>query len=408
MKINTAACLLLLAVACAGSGGPSGDAVDARQPDPSSIVLVGASETERQRFREGDRLFEVTMRAADGLGPLYIRTSCANCHREDGRGPGLVGKMSVVGPDGFTPIADQTRLLPFGHTQRPYVIAGATTPIGAPDAEPSVRVTFRLPPPVFGRGYLEAVDDEEILRLEREAQARTDGVRGRIHRVSFASQANTDTSFHAHKAGDAGLIWRFGLKARIATIDDFTADAFQGDMGMTSPMRITEPPNPDGLMDDAKPGIDVSLDTVNAVADYMRLLEIPKRQDDGDAGRAVFARVGCATCHVPSLRTRADYPIAALAGIDAPVFTDFLLHDMGPALADGLADGNAGSREWRTAPLMGVRFFPNLLHDGRAHSVEEAIAAHGGPESEGSASAAAFAALSVTDKQTLLKFVNDL
>jgi len=83
-------------------------------------------------------------------------------------------------------------------------------------------------------------------------------------------------------------------------------------------------------------------------------------------------------CHVPTLKTRASYPIAKLAGIDAPIYTDLLLHDMGAALADGLTDGGATSQQWRTAPLIGLRFAHSYLHDGRAHSVAEAIAAHDG------------------------------
>jgi CxxC motif-containing protein (DUF1111 family) len=108
---------------------------------------------------------------------------------------------------------------------------------------------------------------------------------------------------------------------------------------------------------------------------------------------------------VGALQTRADYPVSALADIAAPVFTDFLLHDMGPALADGVVDGDAGSREWRTAPLIGLRFFSAYLHDGRAHSLEEAVLAHGGEGSEGATSVDRFRGLSPADREQLLRFV---
>src|SRR5205085_277600 len=116
----------------------------------------------------------------------------------------------------------------------------------------------------------------------------------------------------------------------------FTADAYQGDMGLTSPLRPTELPNPENLTDDRKPGIDLPLETINLTSDYVRLLAIPPRT--AAPGAELFERALCAACHVPSLKTRADYPIAALAGIDAPVYSDLLLHDLGDALADGLAE----------------------------------------------------------------------
>jgi CxxC motif-containing protein (DUF1111 family) len=111
---------------------------------------------------------------------------------------------------------------------------------------------------------------------------------------------------------------------------------------------------------------------------------------------------------VPTLRTRPDYPVAALAGIDAPVYTDLLLHDMGDALADGVADGNATSREWKTAPLIGLRHATGFLHDGRARTILDAVVAHEGPSSEANASIAAFRALAPAAQATLLRFVEGL
>jgi CxxC motif-containing protein (DUF1111 family) len=118
--------------------------------------------------------------------------------------------------------------------------------------------------------------------------------------------------------------------------------------------------------------------------------------------------VQCAACHVTSLKTRADYPIASLSGIDAPVFTDLLLHDMGDLLADGLADESATSRTWKTAPLIGLRHLKGFLHDGRAMTVEQAILAHEGPGSEANDAIARFKALSADDRKALIAFVQSL
>ncbi|HEY8927248.1 MAG TPA: di-heme oxidoredictase family protein, partial [Polyangia bacterium] len=182
----------------------------------------------------------------------------------------------------------------------------------------------------------------------------------------------------------------------------------QGDMGITSPLRPTELTNPDGLTDDLKPGVDVTIDSVNERAMYVRMTAIPRRAAGDPRGAAVFASAGCSVCHVPTLKTRADYPLAPLAGIDAPLYSDLLLHDMGPLRADGMAEGEATGRDWRTPPLVGLRFARGLMHDGVATTVEEAILAHAGPGSEADGSVTAFQALSAEDRALLLAFVSSL
>jgi CxxC motif-containing protein (DUF1111 family) len=370
--------------------------------DRPDAPIASVSEDWLDRFVDGDAEFEAPRRESQGLGPAYIRGSCDACHSADGRGPGLVNKMVV--PD--DPELDAA-LLPWGHTVRPYVAGGGGTPLEVPD-DSRVLVTTRQPPPVFGRGYMEAIDDAEIERVEAE-QAAAGVVSGRVNHVGCEFGENPDGDFFPCTPG-ATVIGRFGLKARVPTLDGFAADAYQGDMSMTSPMRPDELPNPDGLTDDDKVGVDLDLDVVNATADYMRLIAIPARTEDAATadGVALFASTGCASCHAPSLHTRADWPIPALADIDAPVFTDMLLHDMGDTFSDGLVDQDADPSEWRTAPLLGLRFLRTYLHDGRASSVADAITAHGAEGSEGAPSAAAYAALSETDRTTLLAYVESL
>lgn len=375
--------------------------------DPTDIPLRAATRAQQDRFDEGDALFDAVFREPDGIGPLYVRNACAGCHDGAARGPGAVEKMARVDADGITPLPDQSGL-PYGHTVRPYTASSAQTPISAPDDDPSLKRSKRLGPAVFGRGYLEAIDDDEIVRLEAEQQGRSDGIHGRINRVTYHSKANPEKAYHQHEESEANLIGRFGFKARVATLDDFTADAYQGDMGITSPLRPDELPNPDSVTDDGRPGVDVPIETVNAVADYMRLLEIPTRLTPTGPGKDLFTEVQCAACHVPSLKTKADYPIASLSGIEAPVFTDLLLHDMGDLLADGLADESATSRTWKTAPLIGLRHLKGFLHDGRAMTVEQAILAHEGPGSEANNAIARFKALSADDRKALIAFVQSL
>lgn len=368
--------------------------------DPSDLAIEGVSEEWLARFAAGDAAFDLAFREPQGLGPLYIRQSCASCHEADGRGPGAVQKMVLVDLDG-TPLADQSALT-YGHTIRSQRASGATTPIAAPEGA-GVLVTTRFGPAVFGRGYIDAVLDSEIERVASEQGAH--GISGRVHRVPWQASTAPDPRFYAYDAS-ATLIGRFGLKARIASADEFVADALQGDMGITSPERPDELANPDGLRDDGLAGVDVDTQMVRDLADYVRLLRIPERQ--AMPGAELFERALCAECHVPSLRTRDDYAIAELAGIDAPIYSDLLLHDMGAGLADGLSEIDASPREWRTAPLLGLRHIRNYLHDGRASSIEEAIALHRGDGSEANASIDAFDAFSPSERAELISFVSAL
>jgi len=393
-------------VLLAGCGTPADDTGDPLAgltlvtEDPSDAPIRDLSDEWIERFNLGDVAFESPFRASQGLGPAYIRTSCASCHADDARGPGIVTKMVVLDdPDA------EAELLPWGNTERPFVAGGAVTPLVAPDDE-RVTLTTRAPLAVFGRGYMEAVSDAD-LRALADAQAAAGVVSGRVNEVECAFEANPESYFPTCTPGET-TVGRFGLKARVATLDGFAADAFQGDMSITSPMRPSELANPDGLTDDERAGVDIDLETVNRTADYMRLLELPARDPADPAGVALFAEVGCDTCHTPSLRTRSDWPVPQLAGVDAPLFTDMLLHDMGEGFSDGLSDGVASPSEWRTAPLLGLRHLRYYLHDGRADTVEAAIVAHGAPGSEAAFSADLYAALSAADRETLLTYVESL
>lgn len=401
-------CVVAIAFGCGCSSEPPLTVV---AEDGVDLPLARASAEERTSFVEGDGLFDVPFRRADGLGPVFIRTSCGSCHEEGLRGPGFVQKMVIL-EDG-EPLTDQSAL-PFGHTVRPYVSGGGSAPIepptqGWPDGA-ELHVTSRMPPTLLGRGYIEAIADAEIERVEREQQDRDDSISGRIARVKYGSVGSVDDAFHSYDRDDEGLIGRFGLKARQPTLDDFAADAFQGDMGLTSPLRPEEVLNPDGLEDDAKPGVDVDIELLRSVTTYVRLIEIPNRDPAVATERALalFEETLCSACHVPTMRTRADYPITPLADMDARVYTDVLLHDLGGAYNDGLTDQNAGTTEWRTAPLIGLRFMRNYLHDGRALNVEDAIVMHDGADSEAAESVSRFQGISESDRRVLLAFVESL
>jgi CxxC motif-containing protein (DUF1111 family) len=139
------------------------------------------------------------------------------------------------------------------------------------------------------------------------------------------------------------------------------------------------------------------------------MLRIPSRVSLDDAhGVQLFEQTQCGVCHVPSLHTSADYALPPLADIDSPVFSDLLLHDMGKTFDDGLFDFDAKSTEWRTAPLLGLRFLRSYLHDGRAKTVEQAIELHGAPDSEAANSLQRFRDLSDEDRKALVAYVSAL
>lgn len=377
--------LVLLALAGCGRSEdaqpipPQAPALVRVSEDPSDAPIPGLTDAQLSRFEEGDARFEMPFREAQGLGPLYIHRACTNCHEDDARGPGAVRRIVRAGGD--------APALPFGDVVRSRTTAGATTPLLAP-RHPAIREVVRLPPPVFARGYLEAIPEATILANESEQAGREDGIRGRAARLP------------------GGAIGRFGHKAREANLEEFVAGALHADMGLTSPRRPEELPNPDGLRDDGRPGVDVGEEEIALLADYVRMLAIPRREYV--PGAEAFERARCAVCHRPSMRTRDDHPIAALRGVQAPIYSDLLLHDMGEGLADGIAEGAANGRQWRTAPLVGLRFLRAFLHDGRASTVREAIEAHASEGSEASDSVARFHAMSEEEQRALVRFVEAL
>lgn len=361
--------------------------------DRSDLPIAGLPPELATLFARGDARFEEPFTEAQGLGPLYIQRSCVGCHEDDLRGPGVVQRFAVAGPAGEP--------LPFGDTVRPRLAAGAHTPITAPEG---ARVTTRLPPAVIGRGALEAIPDAQLLAWA-EVQASAGGpISGRVARRHDEGAVVTPSVFGA----DAPTLGRFGHKARTATLEDFVADALLGDMGLTSPSRTNELAGPDELHDDARVGLDVDAETVAELAAYVRLLAIPARATPDARGERLFSEIGCADCHVPSARTRADHPIEALRDREVSLYTDVLLHDMGSGLEDGIEEAGASGREWRTAPLVGLRFVRGFLHDGRAGNVVDAIAAHASEGSEASEVIARFEALDGADRDALVHFVEGL
>jgi CxxC motif-containing protein (DUF1111 family) len=451
------AALVLLGGAAVDSdplGERSGGAttVDATGRNAFSFPLANLSDAERTRFAIGNSFFRrnwveagASTTARDGLGPHFIARSCGGCHVQDGRGapPATLDEAAVALllrlslPDG-TPeptygdqfnnaavpgvkaegrvtlrwrevpgrFADGTR-----YTLRAPVYGFADLAYG-PMAR-DVRVSPRIAPQLIGVGLIEAIPAEEIERNAAEQSALTGPLAGPIkgmpNRVRDAF-------------GEREMIGRFGWKANVATLAHQTAGAFLGDIGITSSRFPDEACT--GAQRDCRaapsggrPEIDDK--TLADVVFYQAALAPPARRDANDAqvkrGQQLFAQVQCAVCHRPSYVT-GEGPFAALT---SPAlarqriwpYTDLLLHDMGEALADHRPDGKANGRQWKTPPLWGIGLIrevnghQQLLHDGRARGVMEAILWHGG---EAEASKQQVLKMNRSDREALMRFVNSL
>jgi CxxC motif-containing protein (DUF1111 family) len=254
----------------------------------------------------------------------------------------------------------------------------------------------------FGLGLLEAIPEATILANEDPNDANNDGISGVANRVWDAAAQQT-------------TIGRFGWKAGAPNLIQQTAGAYNGDMGITSPLFPAESCEGDRT-DCARHEPEVNAATVLAVARYMQTLAVPARRglDDRDAnsGEMTFYQLGCAACHTPTMKT------GTLDGVPSIVpnefihpYTDLLLHDMGPDLADGRPDFQATGREWRTPPLWGIGLVKvvnghtRFLHDGRAQDLQEAVLWHGG---EAKKSRDAFTALTADARRQLIKFLESL
>ncbi|MBU2331585.1 MAG: thiol oxidoreductase [Gammaproteobacteria bacterium] len=360
--------------------------------------------------------------ARDGLGPLLNTNACQNCHIKDGRGhppaPDATSAVSMLvrlsipaGPEhaevvrerGIAPepsyggqlqdmaipgVAPEGKVRLRYSTEQVRFADGTEVELRRPEIElndltygdmhPETRMSLRIAPPMIGLGLLEAIPEEALLANADPDDRNGDGISGRPNRVFDQTSRQT-------------VIGRFGWKAGQPSLNQQNADAFFNDMGLSTSLlggssctdRQTEcRAMPDG----GEP--EVSDDILAQVLFYTRNLGVPARRNVDDpqvlAGKTLFHRAGCQSCHVPQFTTAADAAEPELANQLIRPYTDLLLHDMGEGLADDRAEFEANGREWRTPPLWGIGLtqavsgHTQFLHDGRARNLLEAILWHGG------------------------------
>jgi CxxC motif-containing protein (DUF1111 family) len=361
--------------------------------------LAGLSNGELGDFQDGHTQFRKAFTINEGLGPVFNNVSCASCHSGDGRG---------IAGNTLTRFSRGTDL---DYAEGGPQLQDKAIPGAVPERLPAgVDVSYRLPPPVFGVGLIEAITDSAIIAGEDPGDANGDGISGRVNWVTPAPYLPADDP----GGGTAPRVGRFGRKASNPSLIQQVTEAYHQDMGITSPYRPTENVNP---VSPAAAGVDRATDPevseakISDIAQYMRMLAPPSPGDmtpSRERGQTLFAGARCTGCHTPVMHT-GWHDIMALANRDVALYSDLLIHDMGDALADNRPDGSADGHEWRTAPLWGLRIAREflggnllLLHDGRAHSVDEAVRSHGG---EAAAARDAYLAMPAEDKAALVDFV---
>ena len=417
------------------SGGQA--SVDDQTVHAYALAIRGLERSEQRAFSVGNAFFNdnwvsapASTEGRDGLGPLFNARSCSSCHFKDGRAapvPGQAGFLlrlrlsgeGVAQPDpvyggqiqdfSIVPeteeaavhidVTDKVVTYPDGQQVTMHVPSYRLSDLRYGELHPETVMSPRVAPAVFGLGLLAAIPEATLTALEDVSDRNNDGISGRINRLAD------------------GQVGRFGWKADVPSLIAQTTGAFVHDMGITS---TREPDHPhteaqvalDELPHGGLPEVDDQ--KVDRIVGYLERIAVPYSRDvDGlevRKGRRLFSRIGCDGCHIPELRTGV-HAVSQLSEQRIQPYTDLLLHDMGADLADGFASHTANGQEWRTPPLWGLGLMPvvnghtRLLHDGRAHSIEEAIVWHGG---EAMQSREAFMVLDVKERSQVLRFLESL
>lgn len=359
---------------------------------------------------------------AGKLGPQFIARSCVECHVNNGRalppaiGAPMLQSVVKVGIDPFgTPHPTLGSVLQpqttSGSPEGSAVISSYTYingkyDDGTPYTLRKPNYTFqgvtpshfsvRLTPPLVGVGLLEAVAEETILAMADPNDTSQDGISGRIRTL-------------ADPENDFQRLGRFTAKGGQAKVKHQIASALNTDMGIPSSIF----PVLDGETTPRTP--EISDDALDEMTRYLALLGVGARRSLNDTqalrGEQVFQTASCISCHTPTLTTGQHHPLAELRNQTIHPYTDLLLHDMGPGLADNMGEGNSSGSEWRTAPLWNIGFTADVsggeayLHDGRARTIEEAILWHGGEAEDAKNS---FLSMDAADRAALVKFIKSL
>jgi CxxC motif-containing protein (DUF1111 family) len=418
-------------------------------PANAGAAIDGLTQGELDFYNAGLGEFVEAEDVGDGLGPTMNLDSCGGCHSHPAMGGssprtnpqanfgGANTIPSFIKPNGpvrevrFVRNTDGT---PDGGVHALFTITGLPDADGCRLAQPDFErelarhnVIFRIPVPLFGAGLIEQIPDAAILaNLASSApQKRQLGIHGR---ANFALSGRT-ISGQSNNNGNDGTIARFGWKAQNKSLLLFSAEAYNVEMGITSELFQTERDEtpscqfatvPNSVTDTSKANALDAISAIEKFAFFQRFLAPPTQSPDTPGGsqsigrgRTLFTSVGCALCHTPMMQT-GNSAVEALRNRPVNLYSDLLVHDMGPGLADGVSQGQAGPREFRTAPLWGLGKRIFFLHDGRTSDLIEAIDQHqsgGGRAGDGSEANQIimnYDRLQESQKQDMLNFLRSL
>jgi CxxC motif-containing protein (DUF1111 family) len=440
----------------------------ATSPLPLASVTANTPQGVSEFFEDGLTRFQdvevVSGGQNNGLGPRFNFVSCSGCHAQPavgGSGPATNPQFTVVSaglvsgatntvpffitangptrearfPFFFNSDGSVNTNSPNGGVEDLYTVSGRSDAGSCSLQQPSFtaaqqvgNLIFRIPTPVFGAGLLENIDDSTLLTNQANQAGNGLGIGGTFN----------------HNGND-GTIARFGWKAQNKSLELFSGEAYNVEMGITNEIFTQDRPLPGEDLTTGLPSTCLNLggagypeDTTNfapAVAKsdtfsqnaeipsdvvqfsmFMRLLAppIPSTTTPGGAasitqGKSLFSSIGCAVCHTPTLgNTQASNFTTSLGGASASPYSDLEIHHMGSGLNDNVSQGGAGGDQFRTAPLWGVGQRIFFLHDGRTTNLLTAITAHASSGSEATEVIENFESLSAANQQAILNFLRSL
>ena len=435
--------------------GVRGGTVDAGQPLASVTQTQGATDFFNNGLNRFLSVDVVQGGANNGLGPRFNANQCAGCHAQPNTGGSSpsINAFPFLGPNPQMQFASASNALPSFITpdgpvreaRFKYFLNSEGSPSNTPDggvhdlfvitgradagtcaiAQPEFthnlalnNVIFRIPTPLFGAGQIENISDETILANMN---------------ANTMAKYHLGISGHPNRDPNDGAIARFGWKAQNKSLEMFSGEAYNVEMGVTNELFQNERSSPDealqgglpancrinptpedGTNMTASPDYAVPSDIVQ-FAMFMRLLAppTPSTTNPGGAqsisdGSRLFSDIGCALCHTSALATAPSYYTPGLGPGTASLFSDLLVHHMGTNLSDGVSQGSAGPDEFRSAPLWGLGQRIFFLHDGRTTDLLDAIGEHASPGSEANAVIRNFKNLRPQRQQDLLNFLRSL
>ncbi len=409
-----------------------------------------------QYFTDGFARFNEVEQVANGLGPTFNATSCGNCHAQPSTGgtSPRTDQFPNIGPNpqieaasangatnkipSFLALDGPVReaRFPFavtsggtvtrnvdGGVHALFTIAGRSDAGNCTLAQPNFdqmqqagNLIFRIPTPVFGAGLIENIPDSTILANMN---------------ANSSLKQHLGISGRPNFSGNDGSITRFGWKAQNKSLEVFTGEAYNVEMGVTNelfpnergnpPANCLSNPTPEDFTHFDESGDQILNDMV-MFSHFMRFLAPPAPSSQGipgnpsatsiHNGQTLFGQIHCDACHTPVLQTGSSHITAALNTQPAALYSDLLLHSMGVGLADNISQGSAGPSEFRTAPLWGLGQRIFFLHDGRSGPANgglvHAIQQHASNGSEANAVISNFNQLTSQQKQDLLNFLRSL